>query len=201
MADEIGPLPGVMHATVSRYDAESHIPAARDLSRRRLRKLPMACACHWRATTSRRGCFAPAAPPGWTATTMPRVLRRRARPNSASVRRSESRSSSTAAFGARPSSARRHPSRCPPTPKRASRDFADLVATAIANAATRAELIASRARIVAAADDARRRLERDLHDGAQQRLVALGLELRAAEACVPPELPPLKEQLSDSCPD
>src|SRR5258708_11492588 len=65
-------------------------------------------------------------------------------------------------------------------------DFADLVATAIANAATRAELIASRARIVAAADDGRRRLERDLHDGAQQRLVALGLHVRLADASVPP---------------
>jgi PAS domain S-box-containing protein len=75
-------------------------------------------------------------------------------------------------------------------------DFADLVATAIANAATRAELIASRARIVAAADDARRRLERDLHDGAQQRLVSLGLQTRLAEASVPPQLDRLKSQLS-----
>jgi hypothetical protein len=46
-------------------------------------------------------------------------------------------------------------------------DFADLVATAIANAATRDELIASRARIVTAGDEPRRRLERNLHDGAQ----------------------------------
>jgi PAS domain S-box-containing protein len=75
-------------------------------------------------------------------------------------------------------------------------DFADLVSTAIANAATRAELIASRARIVAAADDARRRLERDLHDGAQQRLVSLGLQTRLAEASVPPQLDDLKSQLS-----
>jgi signal transduction histidine kinase len=75
-------------------------------------------------------------------------------------------------------------------------DFADLVSTAIANAVTRSELIASRARIVAAADEGRRRLERDLHDGAQQRLVALGLGLRAAEACVPDELQPLKEQIA-----
>jgi signal transduction histidine kinase len=75
-------------------------------------------------------------------------------------------------------------------------DFADLVATAIANAATRAELIASRARIVAAADDGRRRLERDLHDGAQQRLVSLGLQTRLAEASVPPQLEGLKSQLS-----
>jgi signal transduction histidine kinase len=76
-------------------------------------------------------------------------------------------------------------------------DFTDLVATVIANAAARAELTASRARIVAAADDARRRFERDLHDGAQQRLISFGLELRAAEAAVPPELPALKKQISD----
>jgi signal transduction histidine kinase len=75
-------------------------------------------------------------------------------------------------------------------------DFADLVATAIANAATRTELIASRARIVAAADDARRRLERDLHDGAQQRLVSLGLQLRLAETTVPTEFNGLRDQLS-----
>jgi signal transduction histidine kinase len=75
-------------------------------------------------------------------------------------------------------------------------DFAELVATAIANAEWRAELTASRARIVAAADDARRRLERDLHDGAQQRLVSLGLELRLAEGSVPAELQSLKEKLS-----
>jgi signal transduction histidine kinase len=75
-------------------------------------------------------------------------------------------------------------------------DFADLVATAIANADTHAELNASRVRIVAAADDARRRIERDLHDGAQQRLVSLGLELRTAETRVPAQLNPLKEQIS-----
>ena len=50
----------------------------------------------------------------------------------------------------------------------------------MANAHSRAELISSRARIVAAADEARRRIERDLHDGAQQRLVALALRLRSA---------------------
>jgi signal transduction histidine kinase len=72
-------------------------------------------------------------------------------------------------------------------------DFADLVAIAIANATARDDLIASRARIVAAADDARRRLERDLHDGAQQRLVSLGLQLRLAEGSAPPKL---QEQLA-----
>jgi signal transduction histidine kinase len=76
-------------------------------------------------------------------------------------------------------------------------DFADLAATAIANAATRADLVASRARIVTAGDEARRRLERDLHDGAQQRLVSLGLQARTAEQSVFPEQTDLKKQLSD----
>jgi signal transduction histidine kinase len=74
--------------------------------------------------------------------------------------------------------------------------FADLVATAIASAEARAQLTASRARIVAAADDARRRFERNLHDGAQQRLVSIGLQLRTAETSVPPELRSLKRQIS-----
>jgi signal transduction histidine kinase len=52
----------------------------------------------------------------------------------------------------------------------------------MANAQAREDLAASRARIVAAQDDERRRLERNLHDGAQQRLVALALMLRVAEA-------------------
>jgi signal transduction histidine kinase len=75
-------------------------------------------------------------------------------------------------------------------------EFTELVATAIANAESRGELAASRARVVAAADDARRRIERDLHDGTQQRLISLGLELRSAEAMVPPELTELKAQLA-----
>jgi signal transduction histidine kinase len=64
--------------------------------------------------------------------------------------------------------------------------FTELAAAAIANAEAQAALAASRARIVAAADDARRRFERNLHDGAQQRLVSLALVLRAAEATAPP---------------
>ena len=76
-------------------------------------------------------------------------------------------------------------------------DFADLIAIAIANVQARAELTASRARIVAAADDTRRRIERDLHDGAQQRLVSLGLRLRLAEESVAPEQMALREQISD----
>ncbi|HEV3495692.1 MAG TPA: CHASE3 domain-containing protein, partial [Actinomycetes bacterium] len=61
-------------------------------------------------------------------------------------------------------------------------EFTELVATAVENAESRAELAASRARVVAAADQTRRRLERDLHDGAQQRLVSLALQLRLAES-------------------
>ena len=55
-------------------------------------------------------------------------------------------------------------------------------AQALANAEAREELASSRARIVEAGDAARRRIERDLHDGAQQRLVALALTLRRARA-------------------
>jgi signal transduction histidine kinase len=62
--------------------------------------------------------------------------------------------------------------------------------------AAREELRASRVRIVAASDEARRRIERDLHDGIQQRLVTLALELRALEQGVPPEQPELLVQLS-----
>jgi signal transduction histidine kinase len=74
--------------------------------------------------------------------------------------------------------------------------FTDLVATAIANAASRADLAASRARVVAAADETRRRIERDLHDGAQQRLVSLALDLRAVQAAMPPELGDLEGELA-----
>ena len=66
--------------------------------------------------------------------------------------------------------------------------FGELVATAIANADSRAQLMASRARIVAAADETRRRIERDLHDGAQQQLVTLMLDLQLVQADAPPEL-------------
>jgi signal transduction histidine kinase len=62
--------------------------------------------------------------------------------------------------------------------------FTELAATAIANAEAQAALTASRARIVATADATRRRIERNLHDGAQQRLVSLTLDLRAAEAAL-----------------
>jgi signal transduction histidine kinase len=58
--------------------------------------------------------------------------------------------------------------------------FADLVAVAIANAEMNAELVASRARVVATADETRRRLQRDVHDGAQQRLVHAVIALKLA---------------------
>ena len=67
--------------------------------------------------------------------------------------------------------------------------------TAIANAENLTELTASRARVVAAADETRRRIERDLHDGAQQRLVSLSLALQAAQAAVPPQLGELEGEL------
>jgi signal transduction histidine kinase len=74
--------------------------------------------------------------------------------------------------------------------------FTALVGTALANAEAQAALTASRARIVAAADTARRRIERDLHDGAQQRLVSVALRLRAVQAA-PPGAGELKAQLDD----
>jgi len=76
-------------------------------------------------------------------------------------------------------------------------DFTDLVGTAIANAQARADLTASRARVVATTDDIRRRIERDLHDGTQQRLVSLVLELRNTQADVPDTQPELRAELAD----
>jgi signal transduction histidine kinase len=73
--------------------------------------------------------------------------------------------------------------------------FTELLATAIANAEGRAELDASRARIVATADATRRRIERDLHDGAQQQLVWLALALRAAQTTVPEEFAQHRSEL------
>jgi signal transduction histidine kinase len=84
----------------------------------------------------------------------------------------------------------------PPDTEERLAQFTELVATAIANTESRAALDASRARIVATADATRRRIERDLHDGAQQRLVSLALEVRAAQASVPPELGELRAELA-----
>jgi signal transduction histidine kinase len=73
--------------------------------------------------------------------------------------------------------------------------FSDLVATSIGQADAQAELAASRARIVATADETRRRIERDLHDGIQQRLVTLGLTLRVLRDSVPSDSPDLRDRL------
>jgi GAF domain-containing protein len=71
----------------------------------------------------------------------------------------------------------------PPRTEARLTGFTELAATAIANAEAQSALTASRARIVATADATRRRIERNLHDGAQQRLVSLALD------CAPPRLP------------
>jgi signal transduction histidine kinase len=88
----------------------------------------------------------------------------------------------------------------PPDTELRMTEFTELLATAIATAHCRAELIASRSRLVAAADEARRRITRDLHDGAQQRLVALALRLRtAAEYCT--DLDAARDDLSAAVAD
>jgi signal transduction histidine kinase len=70
----------------------------------------------------------------------------------------------------------------PPNTESRIADFTELVATAVSNADARTELLASRARLLTAGDDACRRVSRDLHDGAQQSLVALALRLRSGAA-------------------
>ncbi len=85
----------------------------------------------------------------------------------------------------------------PPDTEARLASFTELVATAISNAENLAELTASRSRVVTAADQTRRRIERDLHDGAQQRLVSLALAVRAAQAAVPPALGELGGELAN----
>ena len=82
------------------------------------------------------------------------------------------------------------PEPLPPGTERRLAEFAQLVATAIANATARTELVSSRARIVEAADEQRRRVVRDLHDGAQQRLVhaLMTLQVAVAHGDVAPEV-------------
>ena len=75
-------------------------------------------------------------------------------------------------------------------------DFAELVAQALANADAHEQLAASRARLVEAGDAERRRLERNLHDGAQQRLVSVALNLRVVEANLEKDPPAAGELLS-----
>jgi signal transduction histidine kinase len=75
-------------------------------------------------------------------------------------------------------------------------EFVELLATAIANAENRNELLASSARIVAASDEARRRIERNLNTGPQRRLTSLGEELRETQAIIEPCQEHLREQLA-----
>jgi signal transduction histidine kinase len=89
----------------------------------------------------------------------------------------------------------------PPDTERRLENFTELVTTAIANADAKSELAASRRRIVAAADDARRRIERDLHDGIQQRLIALSFRARAMTRRSPDELPSLAAELAEGLKD
>jgi signal transduction histidine kinase len=74
--------------------------------------------------------------------------------------------------------------------------FTELVAVAVADAESAAELAASRARVVTASDEARRQIERDLHDGAQQRLVTLGLELSLLQSSAHPDLNELRSGIA-----
>jgi signal transduction histidine kinase len=82
----------------------------------------------------------------------------------------------------------REPMSLPPDIESRIEEFTALVATAISNVEARSALAASRQRIVVATDETRRRFERDLHDGAQQRLVSLALELRLAQQEAAPGL-------------
>ncbi len=75
-------------------------------------------------------------------------------------------------------------------------DFAELVAQALANADAHEQLAASRARLVEAGDAERRRLERNLHDGAQQRFVSIAVNLRVVEANLDKDPPAAREVLS-----
>ena len=75
-------------------------------------------------------------------------------------------------------------------------EFTELLGTAIANTESRTELSASRARIVAAADETRRRLERDLHDGIQQRLVSLALKAGTMATMTPQPADEIQGELS-----
>jgi signal transduction histidine kinase len=84
----------------------------------------------------------------------------------------------------------------PPDTEQRVGKFTELVATAIANVQARADLAASRARIVAAGDEARRRFERNLHDGVQQRLVSLTLAVRGAQTMIPAAMKDPHNQLT-----
>ena len=96
--------------------------------------------------------------------------------------------------------AQRRPSRCPPDTESRVAKFTELIATAISNVQARSDLAASRARIAAAADEERRRVVRDLHDGAQQRMVHTVVTMKLAREALendPEAAPPLLDEALD----
>jgi signal transduction histidine kinase len=78
------------------------------------------------------------------------------------------------------------------------KEFAELIATAVANIQARSDLASSRARIVAAADDERQRVVRDLHDGAQQRLVHTVITLKLARQALAQEDETVAELMAEA---
>lgn len=84
----------------------------------------------------------------------------------------------------------------PPDTEVRALGFMELIGTAIANTESRAELAASRTRVLAAADETRRRIERELRSGTEQRLVSIGFELREVEADIPNGQEELREQIA-----
>jgi signal transduction histidine kinase len=92
----------------------------------------------------------------------------------------------------------RHETPFPPDVEDRMAQFTELIATAIANAQSRAELAASRARVVATADETRRRIERDLHDGAQQSLVHTVITLKLARRALGDASGPAVELVDDA---
>jgi signal transduction histidine kinase len=90
------------------------------------------------------------------------------------------------------------PEPLPPETEERLSDFAELVALALASADAREELSRSRARLVSASDTERRRLERNLHDGPQQRLVTLAVSLRLAESRLESEQGAVRELIVDA---
>ncbi|MET7403115.1 DUF4118 domain-containing protein [Dactylosporangium sp. NPDC005572] len=90
------------------------------------------------------------------------------------------------------------PEPLPPDTEARVAAFVGLAATAIANADSQAELAASRARLVAAADQARQRIERNLHDSALQHFLAVAMQFATVQASLPPELGQTKAELSSA---
>ena len=86
----------------------------------------------------------------------------------------------------------------PPDTEHRLGEFCELASLAVASAQARADLIASRARLVKAGDEQRRRLERNLHDGAQQRLISVALKIRLARGRLGPEAAAAAELLDDA---